>query len=826
LAQSFEKDFDAPAVVVVGHQSSGKSALIEALMGFQFNQVGGGTKTRRPIALQMKYNPEYAIEPKCYLELPNGKEEERTLAQIQDYIEQENQRLEKDPIRSFDRREIKIRMEYKHCPNLILIDTPGLIAAPKIVGRGARAGREVAQQRALHKSAQDAERLVVEKISCPDYLIVCVEDTADWKHGPTREVVQKADPDLSRTIVVNTKLDTKLPQFGSPKDTVEFLQASILDRTSPQRLGGPFYTSIPSGRVQDDGLFDENEEFVLACQDVQLKDWATIRNAIKRSNSGSGTNKNSHHNTKIKIGESLDLMQSRVGLTQLRTYLEEKVDETYRANVNKILPMLREEQKTAERKLERIEKELDSISLERLKAGAETFCDDFCQALRKSLQGSIVAPSNVFGETLSQEASTSGVDFHNVPNSPMAVSDRTWERLVRDEVGHSQHRLYGGSQYHRCLREFNLATKCLRLPTITEDEIANAAGVGDTHDGVNFLHAACTIALQKARDSFEPMLEAFRVRVMHVMERLCPVAEYVIQNNQEWHHRTTKFFDHVDTNGDGRLSKNDVASNPQFRQLVRKVFEKFVRKCSDSALVKCQDDLTAITRYVTWNMDQGASGSLQRSLPDQMDLVHVYKVALKASGKDDSSASSSGVGAGGSASSSATSGVSNGSGSDASAPHLQLSSERTLRPISDSQDERDHSNLLQLMEEAICSRNTKRTNMVVGSLVQHIVTGWRESFGRTVTMKFNCYFMLPFINDFHKFMRDELQAFYDNPDGEATDVFDLQLARRALQMRRSELVNELHANTRLQAKFVKLSDVMNKRHSQQQSSMKLDSFDF
>ena len=39
LAQEFHKPFDAPAVIVVGHQTSGKSALIEALMGFQFNQV-------------------------------------------------------------------------------------------------------------------------------------------------------------------------------------------------------------------------------------------------------------------------------------------------------------------------------------------------------------------------------------------------------------------------------------------------------------------------------------------------------------------------------------------------------------------------------------------------------------------------------------------------------------------------------------------------------------------------------------------------------------------------------------------------------------------
>ena len=55
MAQEFDKPFDSPAILVVGHQTDGKSALVEALMGFQFNHVGGGTKTRRPVALNMKY---------------------------------------------------------------------------------------------------------------------------------------------------------------------------------------------------------------------------------------------------------------------------------------------------------------------------------------------------------------------------------------------------------------------------------------------------------------------------------------------------------------------------------------------------------------------------------------------------------------------------------------------------------------------------------------------------------------------------------------------------------------------------------------------------
>lgn len=66
LAQELETPFDAPAVLVVGHQTDGKSALVEALMGFQFNHVGGGTKTRRPITLHMKYDPQCEV-PVCHL---------------------------------------------------------------------------------------------------------------------------------------------------------------------------------------------------------------------------------------------------------------------------------------------------------------------------------------------------------------------------------------------------------------------------------------------------------------------------------------------------------------------------------------------------------------------------------------------------------------------------------------------------------------------------------------------------------------------------------------------------------------------------------------
>lgn len=61
---------------------AGHAALVEALMGFQFNHVGGGTKTRRPITLHMKYNSA-CVQPNCYLITEDYGEQEVSLEELQ-----------------------------------------------------------------------------------------------------------------------------------------------------------------------------------------------------------------------------------------------------------------------------------------------------------------------------------------------------------------------------------------------------------------------------------------------------------------------------------------------------------------------------------------------------------------------------------------------------------------------------------------------------------------------------------------------------------------------------------------------------------------------
>jgi hypothetical protein len=101
---------------------------------------------------------------------------------LQDYIESENHRLEQEAFQ-FWAKEIVVKIEYKYCPNLTIIDTPGLIAAAP----GKRNHQLQAQARAV-------EQLVLNKMKQREFIILCLEDCSDWSNATTRRVVMQVMP--------------------------------------------------------------------------------------------------------------------------------------------------------------------------------------------------------------------------------------------------------------------------------------------------------------------------------------------------------------------------------------------------------------------------------------------------------------------------------------------------------------------------------------------------------------------------------------------------------------------------------------------------------
>jgi len=214
-------------------------------------------------------------------------------------------------------------------------------------------------------------------------------------------------------------------------------------------------------------------------------------------------------------------------------------------------------------------------------------------------------------------------------------------------------------------------------------------------------------------------------------------------------------------------------------------------------MIRCRDDLTSMTRFVTWDLQERGGGALRRALPDQQDIVSVYQVAVEQSKKSQPKQ--------------VEEGKSKGKSSGVVTKRGDQDSSGALSPIEDVEDnrERDYANLVQLMEEALCTRDSSRTNLVVGGLVQHIVQQWREAFCKSAITKFNCYFMLPFVDDFHRYLRAELHRVSEGEEGgELSEIFDLASARRGLQQQVDALRNECSANKKLQEKFHMVAKMM------------------
>lgn len=719
----------APAVVVVGHQTDGKSALVEALMGFQFNHVGGGTKTRRPIALHLRFNP-HCHSPNCRLLAGSGEgdveddagaaDRAMPLADIQAYIEAENKRLENDPSQ-FSAKEIIIRIEYKHCPNLTIIDTPGLIlAAP---------GRK---NRVLQSQACAVESLVRAKIQHKETIILCLEDCSDWSNATTRRVVMQVDPDLARTVLVSTKLDTKIPQFARASDVGVFLHppTCVLDGSL---LGdSPFFTSVPSGRVGSchEAVFRSNEEFKKAISLRELDDVTSLED---------------------KLGRSLTREEmNRIGVSNLRLFLEELLQNRYIESVPSIIPLLEKEHRTASRKLRKVTQEISDLNEAKLKEKARLFHDSFLTKLSLLLKGMVVAPPDKFGETLINErvngGTFTGSENFQLPNKMMPNAGM---------------RLYGGAQYHRAMAEFRLVVGSIKCPPITREEIVNACGVEDIHDGTNYSRTACVIAVAKARDTFEPFLHQLSFRLLYILKRLSPISVFLLEKDAE------------------HFSSHDVLV-----KRVQAAFDKFAESTEQSCRERCMEDLESTTRYVTWSLHNKNRAGLRHFL-DSFVAPEQYTHTAHSAGMHEQS---SGL---------------NDNKQDRPKGDLKSIHSSDANPSSAVSETR----LVDLLDSTLWNRRlAPSSERLVYALVHQIFHGIKEHFLVTTELKFNCFLLMPIVDKLAALLREDLEsAFEDDLDG----IFNVTQLRHLLGQTKWKLEVELKRIKRLKEKFGEINKKLN-----------------
>lgn len=180
-----------PSVAVVGGQSSGKSSVLESIVGRDFLPRGSGIVTRRPLVLQLHKTEEGSEEYAEFLHLP--KRRLTDFALVRKEIQDETDRVT-GKTKQISPIPIHLSIYSPNVVNLTLIDLPGLT---KVAVEG--------QPESIVKDIEDMVRSYVEKPNC--IILAISPANQDIATSDAIKLAREVDPSGDRTFGVLTKLD-------------------------------------------------------------------------------------------------------------------------------------------------------------------------------------------------------------------------------------------------------------------------------------------------------------------------------------------------------------------------------------------------------------------------------------------------------------------------------------------------------------------------------------------------------------------------------------------------------------------------------------------
>ncbi|RYQ88144.1 hypothetical protein Ahy_B09g095529 isoform M [Arachis hypogaea] len=180
-----------PSVAVVGGQSSGKSSVLESIVGRDFLPRGSGIVTRRPLVLQLHQVEGDAQDYAEFLHMPGRKLTDFAL--VRKEIQDETDRLT-GKTKQISPVPIHLSIYSPKVVNLTLVDLPGLT---KVAVEG--------QQESI---VQDIENMVRSYIEKPNCIILAISPAnQDIATSDAIKIAREVDPSGERTFGVLTKLD-------------------------------------------------------------------------------------------------------------------------------------------------------------------------------------------------------------------------------------------------------------------------------------------------------------------------------------------------------------------------------------------------------------------------------------------------------------------------------------------------------------------------------------------------------------------------------------------------------------------------------------------
>ncbi|KAF8021149.1 hypothetical protein BT93_G1546 [Corymbia citriodora subsp. variegata] len=180
-----------PSVAVVGGQSSGKSSVLESVVGRDFLPRGSGIVTRRPLVLQLHKTDRGQTDYAEFLHAPKRKYTD--FAAVRKEIQDETDRIT-GKSKQISNIPIHLSIYSPNVVNLTLIDLPGLT--------------KVAVEGQPETIVEDIENMVRSYVEKPNSIILAISPAnQDIATSDAIKLAREVDPSGDRTFGVLTKLD-------------------------------------------------------------------------------------------------------------------------------------------------------------------------------------------------------------------------------------------------------------------------------------------------------------------------------------------------------------------------------------------------------------------------------------------------------------------------------------------------------------------------------------------------------------------------------------------------------------------------------------------
>lgn len=354
VAGAANTELITPEFVVMGLAGHGKSSVVEAILGWPLMHMDFEVPATRPIHISVHHNPAF-VEPRFTL-LPDAVLEikKRTTYSSYEEVRREIQ-LRVTQSLELDATPIHLLVEYADAVNFDIIECPGIHET---------------------KSRDRSVALCVELARPVQRTLLVVEECTPWTgtNQVLMQTVLQLDPDFSRTLFVNTKLNAMLQGALNTDEISRYFTG--MARIRP--LARSMWVSALSSKARS--ACENATHFRCRLEQATLRDLHDLR--------------------ALQCDKSLE---ASVGMLALRSRIWRLVVAQVRARVPQIHFSLTGMESDAKQAFESVVGMADSLNGAQIKACGMLFVNEFVSSIHNAVDGVVDVNTEQFGQSTLDE---------------------------------------------------------------------------------------------------------------------------------------------------------------------------------------------------------------------------------------------------------------------------------------------------------------------------------------------------------------------------------------------------------------------------------------